>query len=136
MAAHAEARNSLCQIHRVVEGAPVGHQRGRSNDAAGMSLDNGAIDARGEAKVIGIDDQSPHRASLAGGSRATEGLRYVIMVDRLRRGRLAQLVRAPALQAGGRRFESCTAHHSTLLFRDTMRRFRKTLAAVLLACLV
>jgi hypothetical protein len=27
-------------------------------------------------------------------------------------GRLAQLVRAPALQAGGRRFESCTAHHS------------------------
>src|SRR5258706_6127094 len=34
--------------------------------------------------------------------------------DRIRRsGRLAQLVRAPALQAGGRRFESCTAHHST-----------------------
>jgi hypothetical protein len=30
-------------------------------------------------------------------------------------GRLAQLVRAPALQAGGRRFESCTAHH--LAFR-------------------
>ena len=28
-----------------------------------------------------------------------------------RMGRLAQLVRAPALQAGGRRFESCTAHH-------------------------
>src|SRR5579859_5755261 len=28
-------------------------------------------------------------------------------------GRLAQLVRAPALQAGGRRFESCTAHHLT-----------------------
>src|SRR5690349_15113035 len=28
-------------------------------------------------------------------------------------GRLAQLVRAPALQAGGRRFESCTAHHSS-----------------------
>src|SRR5246127_2828321 len=27
------------------------------------------------------------------------------------RGRLAQLVRAPALQAGGRRFEPCTAHH-------------------------
>jgi hypothetical protein len=29
-------------------------------------------------------------------------------------GRLAQLVRAPALQAGGRRFESCTAHQSSL----------------------
>ena len=35
--------------------------------------------------------------------------------DQVRRGgksgRLAQLVRAPALQAGGRRFEPCTAHH-------------------------
>ena len=33
-------------------------------------------------------------------------------------GRLAQLVRAPALQAGGRRFESCTAHqirHRTVI---------------------
>ena len=30
------------------------------------------------------------------------------------RGRLAQLVRAPALQAGGRRFESCTAHQINL----------------------
>ena|SRR5579863_9623588 len=30
--------------------------------------------------------------------------------ERIREGRLAQLVRAPALQAGGRRFESCTAH--------------------------
>ena len=28
-------------------------------------------------------------------------------------GRLAQLVRAPALQAGGPRFEPATAHHST-----------------------
>src|SRR5712675_2441346 len=31
-------------------------------------------------------------------------------------GRLAQLVRAPALQAGGRRFEPCTAHHSRASF--------------------
>ena len=30
-------------------------------------------------------------------------------------GRLAQLVRAPALQAGGRRFESCTAHQIAAL---------------------
>src|SRR5271157_6228043 len=32
------------------------------------------------------------------------------------RGRLAQLVRAPALQAGGRRFEPCTAHHPFAVF--------------------
>jgi hypothetical protein len=38
------------------------------------------------------------------------------------RGRLAQLVRAPALQAGGRRFEPCTAHHP--------RSFRRALASL------
>src|SRR4029077_14129880 len=40
-------------------------------------------------------------------------------------GRLAQLVRAPALQAGGRRFEPCTAHH---LFAGDLvgRPFRNT----------
>jgi hypothetical protein len=32
-------------------------------------------------------------------------------VARGREGRLAQLVRAPRLHRGGRRFESCTAHH-------------------------
>jgi hypothetical protein len=37
-------------------------------------------------------------------------------VVRAHEGRLAQLVRAPALQAGGRRFESCTAHQPSILF--------------------
>ncbi len=32
-------------------------------------------------------------------------------------GRLAQLARAPALQAGGHWFESSTAHHNTTLAR-------------------
>jgi hypothetical protein len=32
-----------------------------------VSLDDSPIDARGEAKVIGIDDQTSHRVSLAGG---------------------------------------------------------------------
>ena len=32
----------------------------------------------------------------------------------LKVGRLAQLVRAPALQAGGHRFESCIAHHADM----------------------
>ena len=35
---------------------------------------------------------------------------YIIKCQR-KVGRLAQLVRAPALQAGGHRFESCIAHH-------------------------
>ena len=33
-------------------------------------------------------------------------------------GRLAQLVRAPALQAGGRRFESYIAHHLKLTVKS------------------
>jgi hypothetical protein len=31
-----------------------------------MSFDYGAIDACGKAKIIGIDDQTAHRGSLAG----------------------------------------------------------------------
>jgi hypothetical protein len=38
-------------------------------------------------------------------------MNYNVVFVPVRSGRLAQLVRAPALQAGGRRFESCTAHH-------------------------
>src|SRR2546425_1591754 len=37
-------------------------------------------------------------------------------------GRLAQLVRAPALQAGGRRFEPCTAHHLSHFFNAALAR--------------
>ena len=49
------------------------------------------------------DQSHPACAALA--------LRILAVVAPRYEGRLAQLVRAPALQAGGRRFESCTAHH-------------------------
>ena len=38
-------------------------------------------------------------------------VRNVVLTKRVGIGRLAQLVRAPALQAGGHRFESYIAHH-------------------------
>src|SRR5258708_31439520 len=82
MAAHAEARHSLCQTHRVVEGAPIGHQRRGGHDSASMSFGNGAIDARREAKVIGIDDQTAHRVSLAG-ERVDGGCRTVARISRV-----------------------------------------------------
>ena len=66
MAAYTQTRNSRCQTHGVFKGAPIGHQRGGGDDAASMSLDDGAIDAGSEAKIIGIDDQTAHRVSLAG----------------------------------------------------------------------
>ena len=42
-------------------------------------------------------------------------------------GRLAQLVRAPALQAGGRRFESCTAHQLSTMESIRYRQFGRCL---------
>ena len=38
-------------------------------------------------------------------------VRNVVLTKHVGIGRLAQLVRAPALQAGGHRFESYIAHH-------------------------
>lgn len=40
-----------------------------------------------------------------------DGIVYIVNVFS---GRLAQLVRAPALQAGGHRFESYIAHHAEI----------------------
>ena len=38
-------------------------------------------------------------------------LEFLVQADSFFFGRVAQLVRAPALQAGGRRFESVLVHH-------------------------
>src|SRR5205807_9578488 len=100
-------------------------------------LCNAAIDIRGEAKVASMDDEAGHGSLVAPWSCAGCDSRYVrdfqrrvyskaslflkdplglrvLLVCRKRlsaaRGRLAQLVRARALQARGRRFEPCTAH--------------------------
>ena len=63
----------------------------------------------------GLTDFSAVTYTREGAVRADAPLRILTrrgnLVAREYEGRLAQLVRAPALQAGGRRFESCTAHH-------------------------
>src|ERR1700678_3717030 len=66
MTAYAETRNCRCPTNRIVEGACVRHQRRGAYNSASMSFDDGAIDAVGEAKIIGVDDQAAHRVSLAG----------------------------------------------------------------------
>ena len=60
----------------VVECRAVGHQRGGSDNSARVGFDDGAIDARGEAKVVGIDGQTMHRQSSREGARAVYGLHY------------------------------------------------------------
>jgi hypothetical protein len=42
-------------------------------------------------------------------------LRETVRAPRPYFGRIAQLVRAPALQAGSRGFESLSAHHATVM---------------------
>src|SRR5262249_12507410 len=44
-------------------------------------------------------------------ARALGPITLFVTMENQTHGRLAQLVRAPALQAGGPRFESVTAHH-------------------------
>jgi len=66
VAAHAQTRSARRGTHGMVKSLPVSHQRGGGHDSASVSLDDGAIDAGSEAKVIGVDDQTAHRVSLAG----------------------------------------------------------------------
>lgn len=73
MAPHAEKWSSLRRIHSIMKCPAIGHQRGRGNDSASMSFDDGAIDARSESEIIGIDDQAPHAVSLAGRVWVNEG---------------------------------------------------------------
>ncbi|MCU1271456.1 MAG: hypothetical protein JWN74_2750 [Acidobacteriaceae bacterium] len=75
-----------------------------------MRFDNAAVHARSQAEVVRVDNQPPHDASLAGKRGLTRVSSQPYTASSPQPGRLAQLVRAPALQAGGRRFESCTAH--------------------------
>ena len=70
MAANAESGRRLYPPYRIVKSAAMGHERGRGHDATRMRLDDGAIYSRRKAKIIGIDDQAPHRVSLAGASPA------------------------------------------------------------------
>ena len=66
MAANPQRGYALRQLHSLVEGRTVRHQGGGGDDAARVSLNDRSIHAGGETKIVGIDDQPPHAASLAG----------------------------------------------------------------------
>jgi hypothetical protein len=56
MAAHAQARRRSRQIGGFGKGASARHQRSRGHNAMLVRLHHGAIYARGQTKIIGIDD--------------------------------------------------------------------------------
>ena len=66
VASHSQSRRGLRQTHRLRKCLAVGHQRRRTHDAVFVGLDDGTIHARRETKIVSVDDQAAHRASLAG----------------------------------------------------------------------
>jgi hypothetical protein len=42
----------------VVKGGASGHQRGGGEDSGGVEFADSAIDARGEAEVVGVEDEA------------------------------------------------------------------------------
>ncbi len=115
------------------------HQRSGVKRTPPMQIENRAIHSAGQSKVVCVHNEAAHSMSLSSAehlfakSEAPEaecrdsfpGLHRLTRRNpfhRLRKhrsstlhGRLAQLVRAPALQAGCRGFESLTAHHDPIL---------------------
>jgi hypothetical protein len=72
VASNAELRG-CGRLGRLGECATVGHQRCRSDDTVAMSMDNGAIDSEGESEVVGVNDETAHGESLAGGAADRTG---------------------------------------------------------------
>ena len=113
------------QIDGFVGGAGPRHQRSAGQHAGRVQFDDGAIHAGGQPEIIGVDNEAAHRLSLSTGCGASISASIELALLSWqqaaipccgRRGRLAQLVRAPALQAGSRGFESLTAHHSSTFY--------------------
>ena len=65
VAADAELRIAFGQLHRLGKSRPVGHQRRGSDDAARMSLHDGAIHPRSKSEIVRIDNEPAQAASLA-----------------------------------------------------------------------
>jgi len=55
------ARNGDGLIRR----SGAGHERGARENTCGMEFADGAIDTGGQAKIVGVDDETLHRLSLS-----------------------------------------------------------------------
>src|SRR5437868_4317183 len=49
----------------LVKRPAVGHERGRSHNTGLVRFDNGAVNARGQAEIVSINDETAHAVSLA-----------------------------------------------------------------------
>ena len=60
VAADAERWRLASKLDGLVCGRRRGHERGAGQAASGRKLNNGAIDARREAEIVGVDDELFH----------------------------------------------------------------------------
>ena len=60
MTSDAQPRHRLRLANCVVESRTICHQRGGSHHTLLMRLDDGAIHATSQAKIVSINDQTPH----------------------------------------------------------------------------
>jgi len=66
MTAEAELARASGEQGRFLELFAAGHERGGSDDSVFVRPNNGPVDARCEAKIISINDETAHAESVAG----------------------------------------------------------------------
>jgi hypothetical protein len=65
MAANTKGLVGMGDGHGMIERSPVGHEGGGGQNMGLMKLGDGAIDARGEAEVVRVDDEASSHLGLS-----------------------------------------------------------------------
>ena len=64
---NAEFRDRAGKLGGFGKFLPAGHESGRGDQALLMGLDDSAVDARGEAEIVSIDNEAAQEVSVAKG---------------------------------------------------------------------
>jgi hypothetical protein len=83
MAAHAEGWRLEGKFDGFLGSAGAGHERSAGDEAGGVEFDDAAIDAGGQAEIVGVDDETAHGVSLSIAAELavvaeTAGLQFLI----------------------------------------------------------
>jgi hypothetical protein len=65
VAAHPQRWRGVGQFDGFFDGRGARHQRGAGQPSGPMQLDDGAVDPRGQPKIVGIEDKTAHWLSLS-----------------------------------------------------------------------
>ena len=60
VATHAQRRRGARQFNRLIGRAGARHQGGAGDQARSMQLRDGPVHARGQSKIVGVDDETAH----------------------------------------------------------------------------